>query len=265
VRIALILEYDGSRYCGWQSQPNACSIQDALEAALSSIACQKIRVITAGRTDTGVHALYQVVHFETTAMRPITAWVRGVNALLPADIAVTWASEVSDQFHARFSAIEREYLYILSNQPTRPGLHHQKVGWFHTPLDVEQMQIAANYFVGEHDFSAFRASECQAHSPVRTVSKLEISRHGNLIIFRIAANAFLQHMVRNIVGCLVYVGIGKYAPEWINTLLQCRNRTKAAPTFSADGLYLARVYYDAVWNLPEFSHHHTITCLSLRE
>jgi len=253
VRIVLVLEYDGSHYCGWQSQPEGCSIQDALEAAVSRIAQEKIRVITAGRTDTGVHALFQVVHFDTQAQRPITAWVRGVNALLPADIAVLCATETSDQFHARYSAVERRYLYVLLNQSVRPAIHHGRVGWYHSSLELEKMQIAANYLIGRHDFSAFRAAECQAKSPIRTITHLNIIQQGNFFLFDLRANAFLHHMVRNIIGCLVYVGKEKYPPGWMHELLSSCNRTYAAPTFSPAGLYLAGVKYDSGWSIPEIA------------
>lgn len=263
MRIALVLEYDGSRYCGWQSQPQGCSIQDVLEAALSAIAKEKIRVTTAGRTDTGVHALYQVVHFDTSVQRPLNAWVRGVNAFLPNDIAILWATEVSDKFHARYSAVERRYLYLLLNQPVRPGIHHHKVGWHHSPLALERMQSAGNILIGEHDFSAFRAAECQAKSPIRTMTQLRIIRHENLFVFDLRANAFLQHMVRNIIGCLVYIGKGKYPSEWMYELLENCNRTYAAPTFSAAGLYLAGVKYDVDWCMPEFTETPLIPGISL--
>ncbi|ARO87566.1 tRNA pseudouridine(38-40) synthase TruA [Nitrosospira lacus] len=252
MRIALILEYDGSAYCGWQSQPSGGSVQDALEGALSKIACDDVRVVTAGRTDSGVHAAYQVLHFDTEAERPMNAWVRGVNALLPPSIAILWASQIPDDFHARYCASERCYLYLLSNHPVRPGLCHGKIGWFHQALDVEKMQTASQMLLGEHDFSAFRASECQAKSPVRNLTKLEITRQGDVIVFELRANAFLHHMVRNIVGCLIYVGKGKYPPEWVKALLTGRDRRYAAPTFSAAGLYLAGVTYDAKWKLPGF-------------
>lgn len=252
MRIALVLEYDGSNFCGWQSQRSGGSVQDAVEAALSEIACSDIRVVTAGRTDAGVHAAYQVLHFDTQAERPMTAWVRGANALLPIGITVLWASEVSDDFHARYCAIERCYLYLLLNHPIRPGLHSGKIGWFHQTLDLEPMQTAARILLGEHDFSAFRAAECQAKSPVRNLTKLEVTRLGDIIVFEFRANAFLHHMVRNIVGCLVYVGKGKYAPEWMAALLKSGKRSDAAPTFPAMGLYLAGVTYDAKWKLPAF-------------
>ena len=252
LRIALVLEYDGSHYCGWQSQRSGGSVQDALEAALSKIACSDIRVVTAGRTDTGVHASYQVLHFDTQAQRPNSAWVRGVNALLPNSIAVLWASQIPDNFHARYCASERCYLYLLLNHPVRPGLHHGKMGWFHQTLDLEPMQVAAKILLGEHDFSAFRAAECQAKSPIRNLTKLEITRQGDIIAFELRANAFLHHMVRNIVGCMVYVGKGRHPPEWMEALLKGGKRSDAAPTFSAAGLYLAGIVYDAKWKLPGF-------------
>lgn len=252
VRVALGLEYDGSTFCGWQSQPEGCGVQDALESALSEIAAETVRVITAGRTDTGVHALQQVVHFDTAADRPETAWVRGVNALLPASVGVLWARQVPEEFHARFSAFERRYQYRLLNRPVRAALAAGKVGWFHHPLDVEAMRTGAAYLLGEHDFSAFRAAECQAKSPVKNLRRLDIRREGDQILFDLAAGAFLHHMVRNIVGCLVYVGKGKHPPEWIGQLLESRDRRLAAPTFSPDGLYLAGVGYDPKWGLPAF-------------
>ncbi|AEJ02244.1 tRNA pseudouridine synthase A [Nitrosomonas sp. Is79A3] len=264
MRIVLVLEYDGSRYCGWQSQPEGCSIQDALETALSKIAKEAIRVITAGRTDAGVHALYQVVHFDTLAQRPISAWIRGVNALLPGDIAILWATEVSDEFHSRYSAVERRYIYLLLNQPVRPGVHGKKVGWYHQPLALEKMQAAGNILIGEHDFSSFRSAECQARSPIRTITQLNISRQGNLLIFDLRANAFLQHMVRNIIGCLVYIGKGKYSAEWMCELLVSCNRIYAAPTFSPAGLYLAGVKYDCGWCMPELGEVPIIPGLSIR-
>jgi tRNA pseudouridine38-40 synthase len=248
----LVLEYDGSGFHGWQSQPSGCTVQDAVEAALSTIAASNIRVVGAGRTDTGVHALYQVLHFDTEAQRPASAWVRGVNALLPDGIAILWASQVSDEFHARYCAVERCYLYILLNHPVRPGLGNGNIGWFHEPLDLESMQRGAQMLVGGHDFSAFRAAECQAISPFRSLTKLDIQRHGDIIVYEIRANAFLHHMVRNIVGCLVYVGKGKHPPEWIKALLEGRSRAAAAPTFPASGLYLAGISYDAKWNLPDY-------------
>jgi tRNA pseudouridine38-40 synthase len=250
VRIALILEYDGSGFCGWQSQPSGASIQDALEAALTQIASEPIRVVTAGRTDAGVHATSQVVHFDTQAQRPPTGWVRGTNTFLPGNISVLWASRIRDDFHARYCAVERQYVYLLLNHPVRPGLYHGKVGWFHQALDTDAMQAAAGWLVGEHDFSAFRAAECQAKSPVRNLTRIGITRRGNIVVFEFRANSFLHHMVRNIVGCLVYVGKGKYPPEWIRQLLEGRRRSEAAPTFSPEGLYLTGIRYDDHWQIP---------------
>ncbi len=247
-----MLEYDGSNFCGWQRQRSGNSIQNALEVALSNIAGSDIRVVAAGRTDAGVHATYQVAHFDTYAERPMSAWVRGVNTFLPDSIAVLWASEISDEFHARYSATERCYLYLLLNYPTRPALYNGKIGWFYQALDLERMQTAAQMLLGEHDFSAFRAAECQAKSPVRNLTKLEVTRLGDIIAFEFRANSFLHHMVRNIVGCLVYVGKGKYGPEWIAALLRSGKRSEAAPTFSAAGLYLAGITYDAKWTVPPF-------------
>ena len=253
MRIALALEYDGRSFCGWQSQPSACAVQDALEQALSQIAGHTIRAITAGRTDTGVHASSQIIHFDTQATRPITAWVRGVNALLPETIAVLWAVPVAPEFHARFSALSRSYRYLLLTHPVRPALLAGRVGWHHALLNLDNMRQAAAYLIGSHDFSAFRAAQCQAKSPMRDVQKIDIIQHGDLIVFEICANAFLHHMVRNIIGSLIYVGNGKQPAVWMQTLLQQRNRTLAAPTFAADGLYLIDILYDAKWGLPQRS------------
>lgn len=251
MRIALGIEYDGSGFCGWQSQPDGRTVQDVLQRALSQIAGEPITVIAAGRTDTGVHALEQVIHFDTHAARPLTAWVRGVNSNLPCSVSVLWAHAVDEEFHARFSAQARSYRYYLFCRPVRSALQHGKVGWFHQPLELNLMQRAAQYLLGEHDFSAFRAAECQAKSPVKNMTQLSISQEGELICFELSANAFLHHMVRNIVGCLVYVGKGKHSPEWMQQVLQGRDRSKAAPTFAPDGLYLCRVTYDKKWGLPQ--------------
>lgn len=250
MRIALGLEYDGAAFCGWQTQPSGCALQDALECALAEIAGHPVDTVCAGRTDAGVHALAQVVHFDTLSSRPLPAWVRGVNALLPEAMAVTWAQPVTDDFHARYSARERCYRYLLLNHPVRPALAHRHFGWFHLPLDVARMQEAAQLLVGEHDFSAFRSSECQARTPVRTLRRAAVERAGDRIAFEFAANAFLHHMVRNIVGCLVYIGKGKYPPPWVREVLASRDRRNCAPTFDAGGLYLAAVTYDAVHGLP---------------
>jgi tRNA pseudouridine38-40 synthase len=225
-------------------------VQDALERALAAIAAAPIGVTAAGRTDRGVHARAQVVHFDTEAARPQSAWVRGVNALLPDSVAVLWAREVDAQFHARYSAIARTYRYELLNRPVRPALAAGRMGWFHLPLDIERMREAARSLVGEHDFSAFRSSECQAKTAVRTLHSLEIERHGERIDFVLRANAFLHHMVRNIVGTLVYVGKGKHPPGWARQVLDSRDRARAAPTFGPEGLYLEKIEYEAKWGLP---------------
>lgn len=254
MRIALGLEYDGSRFCGWQTQPEGCSVQDALERALSEIAGQTVSTICAGRTDAGVHALGQVVHFDVSAQRPPAAWVRGTNALLPPALAVIWSHAVNAEFHARYSAMSRIYRYVLLNRSVRPASDYGRVGWFHVPLDVEKMQAAARSITGEHDFSAFRAADCQARTPVRTITRLDIARHDDFVIFDFRANAFLHHMVRNIVGSLIYVGKGKHPPEWLASVLASRARARAAPTFEAAGLYLAEVEYERGWGLPSAPH-----------
>lgn len=249
MRIALGLEYDGSGFCGWQSQAGGGSVQDALETAISAIAAAPTRVVCAGRTDAGVHALAQVVHFDTAAGRPPGAWVRGVNAHLPAAIAVRWAQAVSDDFHARFCARGRHYRYLLLNRPERPGLQARRVGWYHRALDVVAMREAAQALLGEHDFSSFRAAECQAKSPVKTLRRVAVAQQGDVIAFDFEANAFLHHMVRNLVGALVYVGKGDHSPGWLAELLAAKNRALAAPTFDASGLYFAGVDYDEAWQL----------------
>jgi tRNA pseudouridine38-40 synthase len=250
-RIALGIEYDGSRFLGWQTQPGGGTVQDALEAALAVIAGGRIDVTCAGRTDRGVHARGQVVHFDTGAERPESAWVRGTNALLPESVAVLWSRPVAAEFHARYSALSRTYRYVLVNRRVRPALAGRHAGWYHAPLDVERMRRAAAHLVGEHDFSAFRSAECQAGSPLRAVHALEVARDGERIDITVRANAFLHHMVRNIVGTLVYVGSGRRAPQWAREVLESRDRARAAPTFAPEGLYLEEVEYAARWDLPE--------------
>jgi tRNA pseudouridine38-40 synthase len=251
MRIALGLEYDGSRFLGWQTQPGGGTVQDALEPALAEIAGEAVSVTCAGRTDSGVHARAQVVHFDTAASRPASAWVRGVNALLPDSVAVLWSQPVAEEFHARFSARSRTYRYELLNRPVRPALAASQVGWFHLPLDVARMREAAAQLVGEHDFSAFRSSECQAKSPVRRIHELSVERSGERIDFVVRANAFLHHMVRNLVGTLVYAGKGSLSATQIGEILRSRDRSKAAPTFAPQGLYLEKIEYEAKWQLPQ--------------
>ena len=250
MKIALAVEYDGSRFCGWQSQAPGCGVQDALETALAHVAGHAVRVVAAGRTDAGVHALVQVVHFETEAGRPESAWVRGVNAFLPVGVRVRWAQAVDAEFNARFSAEGRSYQYWLQVSPVAPAVLAGRVGWYHRPLDLEAMRSAAAVLLGEHDFSAFRAAECQAKSPVKTLARADITQAGEAFVFDFAANAFLHHMVRNLVGSLIYVGSGRQPVEWMAQLLESRDRAAAAPTFMPDGLYLTGVEYDPRWGLP---------------
>lgn len=250
MRIALALSYDGARFAGWQTQPAVRTVQDVVEAALSTMAGHPVDTICAGRTDAGVHALTQVVHFDTGADRPDAAWVRGVNAMLPEDVAVHWAARVDSDFHARFSATARTYRYLLLHSASRQPLWLGRAGWtFHT-LDVAAMRTAAAMLVGQHDFSAFRSSQCQAASPVRTLERLDLQTMGSMLVFTFRANAFLHHMVRNLVGTLVTVGLARRPPQWAAQLLASRDRTQAAATFSPAGLYFAGVDYPARFGVP---------------
>lgn len=242
-RVALGVCYDGAPWLGWQTQPNGRTVQDTLEQALLRFVGVPVATICAGRTDTGVHAAMQVVHLDSPVVRDAQAWVRGLNAHLPASIAVRWAQDVPEDFHARFSATARGYVYLLRVDPVRSPLWAGRAGWSFRPLEHELMQQAAQALVGEHDFTSFRSSQCQAASPVRTLQRLDIARRGRFLIFTLRANAFLHHMVRNLVGSLVYVGQGRKPPEWIAQVLEARNRSLAAPTFSPDGLYLTAVEY----------------------
>jgi tRNA pseudouridine38-40 synthase len=255
MRVALGIEYDGANYCGWQSQSSANGIQDVVESAIALIAQHTVRVHAAGRTDTGVHALMQVVHFDTSADRPESAWVRGVNAFLPKSIRIIWSKVVTEDFHARFSAHRRSYEYLLVNSPVAPAILASKAGWYHLPLDINAMQLGVKFLIGEHDFSAFRASECQAKSPVRTMHEANVTQYGNNYLFRFSANAFLQHQVRNMLGALIYVGNGKNPPALILDLLSKRDRTLSPPTFSPNGLYLTGVCYEQKWQLPIHERH----------
>ncbi len=252
-RIALGLQYDGSSWQGWQTQPHGQTVQDALEKALAAFCQQPVLTTCAGRTDAGVHAIAQVVHIDTDAVREPFSWVRGVNAFLPPSVAVQWATEVEGGdagFHARFSATARTYHYLIHNHPVRSPLWEQRAGWVFRPLEAAAMEAAAQALLGEHDFSAFRAAECQARSPVRQMHSVQVRRAGDMIAVSLRANAFLHHMVRNIVGSLIQVGNGNRPAGWIAELLAGRDRELAAPTFSPDGLYLAKVDYDERWCLP---------------
>lgn len=250
-RIALGLAYDGQDWHGWQTQPDGHTLQDVLEAALASfLNVPRVATVCAGRTDAGVHALQQVVHLDTDAVRREHSWVRGVNVRLPASIRVQWARPVAADFHARFAARGRTYCYLLQTSPVPSPLLNGRAGWVHDELDEAAMRDAAARLEGEHDFSAFRSAECQAPSPVRTLQHVSIRRRGPLLLFEFCANAFLQHMVRNLMGTLVAVGRGRRAPAWVDELLAVRDRRRAAATFMADGLYLAHVAYPSAPELP---------------
>jgi tRNA pseudouridine38-40 synthase len=252
MRIAIGLEYDGTAFCGWQTQPGGCGVQDHLQGALSRFAASPVEVTAAGRTDTGVHATAQVAHFDAPVVREDSAWVRGTNTYLHEAVRVLWAAAVPEDFHARYSARSRTYRYLLVNEPVAPAVLRGRVGWYHRPLDADAMAEAARCLVGDHDFSAFRDAQCQAKSPVRHLVQADVARRGNLLTFTFRANAFLHHMIRNIVGSLVYVGAGKQPREWTAQLLAGRDRRAAAPTFAPEGLYLAGVEYDAAYPLPAF-------------
>jgi tRNA pseudouridine38-40 synthase len=249
-RLALGLQYNGASFSGWQTQPDRGAVQDAVEKALRAFAGVTLATTCAGRTDAGVHATYQVVHIDTDIERPLQSWVRGVNRFLPQTIAVRWARAVPATFHARYGALARRYDYWIVNDPVRAPLVDLRAGWVFRPLDVVAMQRAAALLTGKHDFSSFRSSECQAKSPVREVRVLTVERNGTFVRVRIVANAFLHHMVRNLVGALVYVGTGRQSVEWIAEVLEARDRTRAAPTFAAAGLYLTCVEYDPALELP---------------
>jgi tRNA pseudouridine38-40 synthase len=249
-RWALAVEYDGRAFCGFQSQASRCGVQDALAAAIGEIAAARVTVTGAGRTDAGVHATSQIVHFDAPVERPRSAWVRGVNALLPDAVAVLWAAPVSGEFHARFAAQARHYTYLLQNRAQRMALDAGRIGWYHRPLDVAPMREAAAALAGTHDFSAFRAAECQARTPVRNVWRCEVTQSGSLFRIDFSADGFLHHMIRNIVGALVVIGAGSKSPSWMGTLLASRDRTQAAATFAADGLYFTGVDYAPSFGLP---------------
>jgi len=251
MRIAMGIEYDGTGYFGWQRQREVNSIQGELEKALSQVANAPVEIFCAGRTDAGVHGTGQVIHFDTEAVRDMRGWIMGTNSNLPTGIAVRWAQPVSDEFHARFSARGRRYRYLLLNRPQRPGLWQGRVGWYHGELDLAAMQDAAARFLGEHDFSAFRAAECQAKSPIKTMSQATVRRCGPVLVFDFAASAFLHHMVRNLVGTLVHIGKGAQPASWADELLQMQDRKLAAPTFAPDGLYFRGPVYEPHWQLPD--------------
>ncbi len=249
-RIALVLEYDGSGFSGWQRQAHAPSVQQALETAVSRVADHPVSVVCAGRTDAGVHAAAQVVHFDTSAERPLHAWVLGSNAHLPASVSVLEAHAVDGTFHARYSAQQRAYRYIFLSRRARPALLRNRVAWVHHDLDAERMHDAAQALVGEHDFSAFRAVACQARHPVREVRAIRVHRYGRMVFIDTVANAFLHHMVRNIAGTLLAVGSGRRGVSWPAELLAAGDRTRSGITAPAAGLYLAHVAYPPGYGLP---------------
>lgn len=249
-RYALALEYDGRALSGWQLQPDKATVQGEIERAIARMAGHPLRVHAAGRTDAGVHATRQIAHFDTDAERPVTAWVRGVNSFLPPEISVLWAREVPQHFHSRFVATARHYRYLLLRHPVRPSLQAGRVGWVHYDVNAEQMRMAASYLLGEHNFSSFRAAECQALSPVKLMRRIEISEQADMLCFDFSASAFLHHMVRNIMGALLHVGKGNASPDWMAWLLAQQNRKTAPPTFMPDGLYLTGVTYPAEFALP---------------
>ncbi len=251
MRLALGISYNGQAYQGWQSQLSGLTVQDKLEAALGKFTGQRVSTLCAGRTDAGVHGLMQVIHFDTPLERATSSWVRGTNAFLPRDIAVEWAQVVPNEFHCRASALTRRYAYLLLESPVRPSVDAGRVGWVYRPLDQSAMQQAAAHLLGEHDFSSFRAAACQALSPVKTIQRIDISRHGAYWRFEFEANAFLHHMIRNIMGCLIVVGQHKQPPEWAQALLLERNRIIAPPTFAPDGLYFLGPRYAPHWGLPD--------------
>jgi len=260
MRIALGLQYDGSSYSGWQSQLSLNTVQDKLEAAITRFVGDNstdalIRVITAGRTDTGVHALGQVVHFDVNVERDDWSWVRGINSFLPESIVVNWAKPVPEEFSARFSAFERSYIYAMYAGPCRSPMAVSRAAYLMMPsdkwFDVPAMKMAAKCLIGEHDFSSFRSSECQAKTPIKTLYSIEIISAEPWLYFKIRGNAFLHHMVRNLVGSFLMIGIGKQSPEWMAEVLAAKDRRIAAPTFAPDGLYLVKVAYPDKFAIPE--------------
>ena len=250
VRFAMQVEYDGTNYSGWQRQQHSRSVQETLEASLSKVANQQVRVVCAGRTDAGVHASSQVVHFDTVAKRSAYQWMFGCNSALPADIKICWAQSVSAQFHARFSALSRSYRYIIYDRPQSPAIFSSGLTWSKRKLDADKMNQAIQLLLGEHDFSSFRASRCAAYSPVRNVLSANVKRVADFVILEITANAFLQHMVRNIAGVLLAIGSSDLSTAHIGELLALKDRTKSAPTAAPHGLYLVDVEYPPDFGLP---------------
>ncbi|HFC92623.1 MAG TPA: tRNA pseudouridine(38-40) synthase TruA [Leucothrix mucor] len=251
MKYALCVEYDGTPYCGWQKLSHAPSVQEEVEKSLSKVANHSVEVVCAGRTDSGVHGIGQVIHFESDSDRNDKAWLLGGNTNLPFSISFQWVKVVDNDFHARFSALDRRYRYIILNRKARPALLHQRVAWFHSLLDERKMQQAADNLIGEMDYSSFRASSCQARHANREIKEIKITRNGDYITIDICANAFLHHMVRNIVGSLFDVGLGIKSPQWFVELLAIKDRTKAGVTAPACGLYFVSVSYPEKYQIPK--------------
>jgi tRNA pseudouridine38-40 synthase len=251
MRLVLGLEYDGTNYHGWQHQNGLVTVQACVEAAVSKVADHPIKIICAGRTDVGVHAQEQVVHFDTEANRRLNSWLFGINNYLPKDMVVKWVVPTDETFHARFSATARRYKYVIYNHKVRPALLRNRTAWHFIPLNEKLMHAAGQYLLGELDFSSFRSAFCQSTTPMRNVHHLKVTRRNDLIIIDIKANAFLQHMVRNISGLLIAIGEGKHPPEWVQEVLAKRDRREAGPAAPASGLYLTKIYYPANYQLPQ--------------
>ena len=251
MRIALIVEYDGSQYHGWQAQTGLHTVQATLENALSQIANEEIKIICAGRTDTGVHATNQVVHFDTDKERAVRAWIYGANSFLPKDICVRWGKEMPDTFHARYSGLSRRYRYIIHNTPIRSALLRSNVTWQYRQLDHRTMHAAAQFLLGEHDFTSFRSIECQSKTPMRSVLQISVERKQDFVIIDITANAFLHHMVRNVAGVLMAVGAARQSPEWVKEVLDAKDRKLGAETAPPYGLYLVSVAYPTEFGMIE--------------
>ncbi|OGT46906.1 MAG: tRNA pseudouridine(38-40) synthase TruA [Gammaproteobacteria bacterium RIFCSPHIGHO2_12_FULL_41_15] len=249
-RMALGVRYDGTAYHGWQRQDGLKTVQGELERALGAIADHPINLVCAGRTDSGVHATAQVVHFNTEVERTDYSWIFGANSNMAKDISVSWAQKVDMEFHARFSATYRRYRYIIYNHPTRPAIMRHSVTWYHRPLNEQKMQEAANFLLGEHDFSSFRGANCQANSPIRKIENITVTRHHYLVIVDVLANAFLHHMIRNIVGVLLPIGEGQRPVSWMPEILALKNRQEGGATAVPNGLYLVEVGYPSHYNLP---------------
>ena len=253
MKVALGVEYDGTHFSGWQVQPAQRTVQGCVEAALTKVANESIKVVAAGRTDSGVHALQQVIHFDTTVERDERNWVLGLNSNLPKDVNITWARPVDDDFSARFSALSRTYRFVIFNRIGRSSIHANRMWWLFAPLDEHKMQAAADQLVGHHDFSAFRAKLCQAHSPIKTIEYIKVTRHGDCIAIDVKAQSFLHHMVRNIVGVLVPIGEGRKPVEWAGQVLASKDRSQGGITSAPEGLYFVNVEYPEQYKLPTVS------------